>query len=385
MPGWSRSCATWLGADGPYHRAVTAPIVLDQVRQWGDAAGLDAVGVTTAEPFERARSVLQERKDAGLHGGMSFTYKNPVRSTTPRQSIPWATSLVVGARSYLQARPESAEPDRLTGSVARYAWGDPYGPLRAGLTAIAAELKAAGWKATVIADDNAVVDREAAWRAGIGWFGKNANLLLPGRGSWFVLGSVITDAPIDPVPQPVADGCGSCHRCVEACPTGAIVAPGVVDAGRCLAWIAQAPGMIPRHFRAALHDRIYGCDECQEVCPPNLRVAHRAADPAPGARPTVDLLRLLEASDEELLAQFGRWYLANREPRWLRRNALVALGNVGDGHDPAVIEALRTFIADPDPMLRAHAVGAARLLRITEHLVAAALDDDPLVQAELVG
>src|SRR5690606_2934259 len=121
-----------------------------------------------------------------------------------------------------------------------------------GLGAVAAELTAAGWRARVLADDNALVDRAAAARAGIGWFGKNANLLLPGLGSWFVLGSVITDAPVVPTEVPVADRCGSCTRCLEACPTGAIVAPGVVDARRCLSWLLQADGSFPREHRAAL-------------------------------------------------------------------------------------------------------------------------------------
>ncbi|MCU1346937.1 MAG: tRNA epoxyqueuosine(34) reductase QueG [Acidimicrobiia bacterium] len=364
---------------------MTTPIALRQVQEWGDQGGLDAVGVTTAEPFERARAVLEERKAAGLHGGMSFTYKNPSRSSDPRRSIPWATSMVVGARSYLQTSPAATGGSPYRGSVARYAWDDPYAALRDGLTGIASALKAAGWKATVIADDNAVVDREAAWRSGIGWFGKNANLLLPGRGSWFVLGSVITNAFIEPAERPVEDGCGSCHRCIEACPTGAIVAPGVVDAGKCLAWIAQAPGVIARQYRVALHDRIYGCDECQEVCPPNLRAAHRAREAAASARPSVDLLRLLEQSDEQLLEQFGRWYIAQREPRWLRRNALVALGNVGRRDDPDVIGALRRFLTHEDPMLRAHAVWAARALGATELLTLVAEDADPLVRAELAG
>ena len=125
----------------------------------------------------------------------------------------------------------------------------------------------------MVADDNALVDREAAYRAGLGWYGKNANLLLPGEGSWFVLGSVVTDAPAAPPSRPrrCADGCGTCTRCLDGCPTGAIVAPGVVDARRCLAWLLQVEGAFPREHRVALGDRLYGCDDCQEVCPPNRR------------------------------------------------------------------------------------------------------------------
>ena len=156
-----------------------------------------------------------------------------------------------------------------TGVVARYASDDHYGPLRHALGVIAERLQRDGWQARVIADDNALVDREAARRAGLGWYGKNTNLLLPGLGSWFVLGSVVTDAPLPPAVELVADGCGACRRCLPACPTGALVAPGVLDARRCLAWLVQAPGVFPLEYRAALGDRLYGCDDCQEVCPEN--------------------------------------------------------------------------------------------------------------------
>src|SRR5262249_9416476 len=158
-------------------------------------------------------------------------------------------------------------------------------------------LRIDGWKARVFADDNALVDREAAYRAGLGWYGKNANVLLPGAGSWFVLGSVVTDAPLLPDAAPQPDGCGACRRCIDGCPTGAIVAPGVVDARRCLAWLVQAPGDFPREFRVALGNRLYGCDDCQEVCPPNRRHArgHDDGDPA-----MVPLLELLAADDAVL-------------------------------------------------------------------------------------
>jgi epoxyqueuosine reductase len=358
------------------------PIPLSEVQQWGQAAGLDAVGVTTAEPFTRARQVLEDRKAAGLNATMAFTYKNPERSTTPSQSIPWARSLVVGAHSYLQ-QPSETTHTRPAGTVARYAWNDPYEALRDSLGQIARRLKAQGWRATVVADENAIVDREAAWRAGIGWFGKNANLLLPGRGSWFVLGSVVTDAPMEPVQQPVADGCGTCRRCIDGCPTDAIIAPGVVDARRCIAWLVQAPGMIPRQYREAIGARIYGCDDCQEVCPPNRRAETHAPDQSPNAVTTVDLLAILAMTHDELLAHYGNWYLANRETRWLRRNALVALGNTASPNDIDVIAALARYVRDDDPMLRAHAVWAAARLGMAEILTAAETDTDPGVQDEL--
>ena len=324
------------------------------------AAGLDAVGIAPAEPFTGTRRHLEERRAAGLHGGMAFTYRNPARSTDPAATVPGARALVVGAKAYATEAP--LRPDGAAGRVARYAWTDHYDDLRAALRAVAERLKGDGWRAVVLADDNGLVDREAAYRAGLGWYGKNANLLLPGRGSWFVLGSVVTDASLEPAVAPVPDGCGACRRCLDGCPTGAIVAPGVVDARRCLAWLVQQPGPFPLEYRAALGDRIYGCDDCQEVCPPNRMATRMAAPPDSPVEAWVLLLELLSATDDELLARHGRWYIAGRDPRWLRRNALVALGNVGDRSDPRVTDALATFIAGPDPVLREHAIWAAQRL-----------------------
>lgn len=340
----------------------------------GRQAGLDAVGVAPAVAFDGARRLIEDRKAAGLHGGMHFTYGKPARSTDPSQALPGARALVVGAVSYRRAEPDSSPPATgPMGRVARYSWDDAYAPLRVALGRVAARLQVEGWRARVLADDNALVDREAAYRAGLGWYGKNTNLLLPGRGSWFVLGSVVTDAPLPAAPTPVEDGCGACTRCLPACPTGALIAPGVMDARRCLAWLLQAPGAFPLEYREALGGRLYGCDDCQEACPPN-----RAADrrrPPPPAHPDdqawVALVELLDAADMELLDRYGRWYVPRRQPRYLRRNALVALGNVGDGDDPEVARVLTTAIGCDDEMLREHARWAATRLGRSD-LVAAA-------------
>jgi epoxyqueuosine reductase len=345
--------------------------LLAELREIGLAAGLDAVGVAEAAVFEDTRHELERRKRQGLHGGMHFTYGDPGRATDPARTLPGAAALVVGARSYLRAAPavEAADPDvPFRGEVARYSWRDHYAPLRAALTAVADRLIEAGWQARVLVDDNALVDREAAYRAGLGWYGKNTNLLLPEHGSWFVLGSVVTDAPLPTAAAPVRDGCGSCRRCLDACPTGALVAPGVLDARRCLAWLLEAPGPFPPEFRKALGGRIYGCDDCQEVCPPNLGAARRWPPPVAeaDAQPWIDLVALLALSDAELLGQFGRWYIPRRRPRYVRRNALVALGNTADGRHPAVAATLSRYLADGDPLLRGHAVWAASQLGRTD-------------------
>jgi epoxyqueuosine reductase len=354
-----------------------------QLRTIGLANGLTAVGVAPAAPFTRARIVLEERKEAGLHGGMHFTYGDPARSTDPGRALPGAAAIVVGAYRYLRGEaPAGRDAAAVAGRVARYSWQDHYAPLRDALDRVADALVAAGWRARVLADDNALVDREAAYRAGLGWYGKNANVLLPGHGSWFVLGSVVTDAPL-PSAEPLDDGCGACVRCFDACPTGAIVAPGVVDARRCLAWLLEAPGVFPVEHRVALGDRIYGCDDCQEVCPPN-RTAARHDPPAAASaadEPWVDLLGLLDATDDALLDHFGRWYIPRRQPRFLRRNALIALGNTGDGRDDRVVAALGRALSDPDPIVRGHAVWATARLGRADLLPEE--DGDTGVRAEL--
>ncbi|MBI2708343.1 MAG: tRNA epoxyqueuosine(34) reductase QueG [Actinobacteria bacterium] len=353
------------------------------------AAGLDAAGIAHAAPFARTRADLERRRAQGLAAGMQFTYRNPGRSTDPARSLPGAAALVVGALGY--AEPAPPRPDGgPAGRVARYAWRDHYADLRAALDQVAGVLRAAGWRARVVVDDNGLVDREAALRAGIGRYGKNANVLLPGRGSWFVLGAVVTDAPLPPSVPDVPDLCGTCNRCIDGCPTGAIVAPGVVDARRCLAWLVQAPGPIPREHRAALADRIYGCDDCQEVCPPNRAGQRRPTAPRPaageGAAPDdvwPSIAWLLSATDAELLDRHGRWYIAQRDPDHLRRNALVALGNVGDAADPATVDLVRRYLRSARPMLRAHAVWAARRLGLDHLLDGVRGDADPEIRAEL--
>ena len=355
-------------------------------------AGLHALGVTSAEPFEETRVVLEERREAGLAGSMQFTYRNPARSTDPSRALPGVETLLVGARSYHRDLPPAPSGEAPVARVARYVWADDQAILLSGLEEVAEKLRRAGYRATVSCDQNHLVDRAAAERAGLGWFGKNANLLLPGHGSWFLLGAVLTDAPLDHQPAaPVPDGCGTCTRCLDACPTGAIIGPGVVDARRCLSWTLQTTGMLPPDQRVAIGDRIYGCDDCQEVCPPNRRQELRAApegrgEPVPMGDPEkawVPLLEMLRSTDAELLARHGRWYIAQRDPRHLRRNALVVLGNIGDGDDPAVRAELERALADPDPMLRAHAVWSARRLGCDDLIMELDGDPDPDVQAEL--
>lgn len=343
-------------------RPVTDQAYLHQLTQLVEPFGVSHTGVAPADVLQRARVALHDRIDAGLTDGMQFTFKNPERSTDPQQAVRDAQSVFVAARPYLL--PDQERPAGPHARVGRYAWVDHYAPLRSALWRVANRLRADGFKAVPFADDNSIVDREVAQLAGIGWFGKNANLLLPGAGSWFVLGCVVTTAPLPVATTTVADGCGSCRRCLDGCPTGAIIEPGVIDASRCLAWVLQKPGDIPVHLREAVGDRIYGCDDCQEVCPPSVRFGPKVPSPVPDGpvQAWLPVLDLLTGDDETVMAAWGRWYLADRDPRWVRRNALVVLGNIGDAADPDVARVLADYRAHPDPVLRAHALWATERL-----------------------
>ena len=317
---------------------------------------------------------------------MQFTYRNPNRSTDPTAALPSAKSVIVGALSYSTQMPE--QPEKLSARVARYVWSDYYAQLRESLRQIAKQLESDCFRAVVLADDNAIVDREVAYQAGLGWFGKNSNLLIAGAGSYFVLGCVVTNASLVVAEKPVEDGCGSCRRCLDNCPTQAIIAPGVIDANKCLAWLLQKPGVFDRDFRVALGDRLYGCDDCQEVLPPTVRFEKRtsviADEPVKHddrANAWVSVQKILLADDESLLKEFGAWYIANRDPKWLRRNALVILGNIGDADDKLVVELLQKYCNHGDAILRSHAVWAAARLGLN-HLLPVS-EDDEIVLAEL--
>lgn len=397
----------------PDRAAGPQPVDPSWLRRVGRQAGLSAVGITSAEVLEPARSVLPRRREAGLSATMAFTYRNPARSTDPGRVVAGARSMVVGLWRYPHA--EARRPDGLTARVARYARADAYGQLRVGLGAVAAALEASGWRARVVADSNELVDRNAAWRAGLGWYGKNTNILAPEAGSWFVLGAVVTDADLGPVDEPLSDGCGGCTACLDGCPTGALVAPGVLDARRCIAWLVQAAEPIPVALRPAIGDRIYGCDICQEVCPENREPERRRSRPGPdritraddatraapapassevvseelvtgqvaaGDGTFVELAWVLEATDGELLDRFGRWYIANRDPDVIRRTALVVVGNVGRPDDPVVAALLERYLGHPNPLLRAHALWAARRLGRDDLAGKLGEDLDPLVATE---
>ena len=350
-----------------------------QLHAIGQAAGLHSLGVAPADQMLRARQQIQDRIDQDLVNDMKFTFLRPERSTTPTQHLDGAQSVIVGVRSYAIADHQDAATSSPLARVARYAWLDHYGHLKDSLSVVAERLRQDGHRAVVFADDNAMVDRESAWLAGLGWFGKNANILLPGHGSFFVIGCVITTAVL-PIATPIDDGCGACSRCIPACPTGAIVKEGVIDANKCLAWLLQKPGIFDREYRVALHDRIYGCDDCQTVCPPTRRTA--LIESTEQLESVVEILAWLSMDDETLNASCQRWYVHKRDMTWIRRNLLIVLGNIAEPSNPDVVDAIRKYVSDSRSELRAHAVWAAARLGLTELINHE--DSDPMVCDELL-
>jgi epoxyqueuosine reductase len=214
----------------------------------------------------------------------------------------------------------------------------------------------------VLVDANQHVDREAAVRSGVGFYGKNTMVLTRRHGSWVVLGTLVTTAELEPTPR-LDPGCGSCTRCIDACPTGALDEPGVLDATRCLSYWTQAPEPVPEPYRAELGAQVYGCDICQDVCPWNRGVERRRAHLEPDAAGHVDLVAWLEADGRELVAGLDRLYVPRNDARWLRRNALVALGNSG-ADEQRTRDVLGRYASGDDELLAEHAQWA--LARVEE-------------------
>ncbi len=333
------------------------------------------VGITDCAPFPEIAKTIEDRVSAGLNGGLGFTYAAPEASTDPSASFPWGQSIVVAAIPYLA----DGDGEDVHRSVARFADGDRYVRVRETLALVERVLADQGHHAEQVFDDDRLVDRVVAIRAGIAWNGKSTMALTPGHGPWFLIGSVVTDAVLEPG-EPMVRTCGTCTACLPACPTGAIIAPGVLDASRCLAAVLQRPGSIPIDLREAVGSRIYGCDDCLVACPPGDPVLAPLSFGGGRLQPA----SVLRMSDDELESVAGHWYVPKRNMRFVRRNSLVAAGNGASEHDLAL---LCGYLGHPDPMLRIHAawaLGRSNSERSYAALVAASGDEqDPDVREEI--
>ncbi len=309
--------------------------------------GLDAVGATPAVAYEETERHIRDRRARGLFADMKFTMARPQESCHPETLLPGARTVVSAALCYYADEPE--RPDG-NGRLPRYTWNDAYAELRAKLAELGTRL---GGAYRVLVDANQHVDREAAARSGVGFYGKNTMLITRRHGSWVVLGTLVTDIELETTP-PLGLDCGACRICIDACPTGALDDPGTLDATRCLSYWTQAPAAIPEPYRGELGAQVYGCDICQDVCPWNRGVEKRRAGEAPssGAEPHVSLVDWLRDDADELRIRYDRLFVPRNEGRWLRRNALVAAGNVGGAEERSAVE---QYLEVEDEMLREHA------------------------------
>ena len=322
----------------------------EDLQRLGSELGLDVVGATPAVPYAETEAHIRDRRARGLFADMKFTMAHPEESCHPESLLPGASSVVSAALCYYADEPERGDG---SGRLPRYTWTDGYAELRDKLDELGRRI---GGAYRVLVDANQHVDREAAARSGVGFYGKNTLLITQRHGSWIVLGTLISDQELEPTP-PLDLDCGSCRLCVDACPTGALDEPGTLDATRCLSYWTQAPASIPESYRAELGAQVYGCDICQDVCPWNRGVEKRRAgsESAEGAEPHVSLVDWLRADADELRRRYDRLYVPRNDARWLRRNALVAAGNVGGAEERSAVE---PYAEHEDDLLREHALWA---------------------------
>jgi len=318
-----------------------------ELSRLAEELGIDVVGAAPAEPYLETERHIRERRARGLFAAMRFTMAQPEVSCHPESLFDGARTVVSAALCYYA---DESERPVGRGRLPRYAWSDGYAELRAKLDALG---RGIGGTYRVLVDANQHVDREGAARSGVGFYGKNTLLITRRHGSWVVLGTLVTDAEIESTPRLALD-CGSCRLCIDACPTGALDEPGTLDSTRCLSYWTQAPAPIPQDYREAIGAQVYGCDICQDVCPWNRGIEKRreGSEPAADATPHVSLVEWLAAGDDELVRDYERLYVPRNDARWLRRNALVAAGNVGGQEER---DAVAAYAQGDDEMLRDHA------------------------------
>ena len=319
------------------------------------ALGFDRVAVGPAAPPEHGPA-FAGWLEAGYAGTMEYLERGKAKRLDPGEVLAGARSVIAVALNYYQGDPAAADG---WASVARYAWGRDYHevmtPRLEALVAFLREAAGPDVRAKTYVDTGPILERDLAARAGLGWVGKNTTLLHPELGSWFFIGTVLTTAELE-AGEPLPDRCGSCRACLDVCPTQAFVAPYVLDARRCIAYLTiEHKGPIPKELREPVGEWVFGCDLCQAVCPWN-RKAPVTREPAffPDG-PLPPLPSLLEMGEGEFRARFAGSPLSRPKRRGLLRNVAVVLGNRKDrGACPALAGAL----SDPEALVRDHAAWA---------------------------
>ncbi len=379
------------------------------IKEYAYSLGFDTARITSAEALPEAERVIKERIAQGLMDGLPwFTAERAEVSCHPGALLPGAQSIITLAMCYLSEQPGETSDSVPRGRISRYAWGDDYHEvIKARLEQFTAWLREYARKeisndveTRLFVDTGRMVDRAVAQRAGLGWYGKNTNILTKGWGSWVFLAEIVTNLPLQ-TDTPLKTSCGNCEICLHACPTQALPAPYVLDNTRCISFLTiELRGSIPLELRPLMGNLIFGCDICQEVCPVNIvaerrlglrntpktvsREPHKAFRPRAPVGSSPELIPLLSLTEEQFRERFRHSPIRRTKRRGLLRNVCVALGNIGDQQAvPALLGALR----DHEPLVRGHAAWALGRIGGVEAKqalqLALSVEEDQEVQQEI--
>ncbi|MCG7337547.1 tRNA epoxyqueuosine(34) reductase QueG [Sporosarcina sp. ACRSM] len=359
------------------------------VREYAQSIGIDKIGFTTAAPFRELKNRLKRQQELGYQSG--FEEKDLDKRTQPALLLDQAESIIAIAVAYpskMSNSPKGKKGER-RGIFCRASWGIDYHVVLREKLALLEEFilkQVPDAKVRSMVDTGELVDRAVAERAGIGWSAKNCAIITPEFGSYVYLGEMITNIPFAP-DVPMEDECGDCTLCLDACPTGALVQGGQLNAQRCIAFLTQTKKPIPEEFRAKIGNRLYGCDTCQTICPKNKgkhNLHQQAFQPDPElAKPL--LQPMLRLSNREFKERFGEVSGSWRGKNPIQRNAIIALAHFKD--ETAVPELIAMLGTDPRPVIRgtiAWALGEIGTEEGYQALEAALLkEENPEVRAEL--
>ncbi len=337
--------------------------LLDRIRGWGDALGFQALGFTGVD-LQQHEEYLQKWLAKGYHGEMEWMARHGSKRSQPNALVPGTCTVITARMDYL---PEGADAEQVLSQselayISRYALGRDYHKLmRARLAKLARQIETqlGTGRYRAFVDSAPVLERALAENAGLGWIGKNTMLLNDKAGSWFFLGEIYTDIPLPPDPPQATQHCGTCQACLDICPTQAFVAPWVLDARKCISYLTiEFDGVIPEALRRAMGNRIYGCDDCQLVCPWN-KFAAQTREPDFAPRHQLDSITLATCfgwDEATFLARTEGSAIRRIGYSQWRRNVAIALGNA-DTSD-AVVRALQSAVDDPSAVVREHVLWA---------------------------
>ena len=333
-----------------------------QLVSYAQQIGFDSCRVAACTAPAHATEFREWLRE-GAHGEMNYMERGEEKRCDPQKVLPEARSIVVLALNYFQGEEVQASEAAAKGKIARYAWGDDYHQvIESKLDKIDTFLRDFGGQQKCYVDTGPILERDHAAQAGIGWHGKSTMLIDEQLGTWFFLAEILTTLELPP-DKPVPDRCGTCERCIKACPTGAITAPRRLDARRCISYLTiELKGSIPLELRPLVGDRIFGCDDCLDACPWNrfAKVSHETAFAARHSTTGMSLREYLELTDAEFRAVFKNSPIKRIKRRGFLRNVCVALGNAGDVSD---IPALERAAADEEPLIAEHAEWAIHQIR----------------------